>query len=156
MKTEPVILQTESIIIPAIIVLFALLAVLGIGLLWRGRRYQPESIDLMEGHDFEYYCAELLRRRGFQEVEVTRGSGDYGIDILAEKEGVTYAIQCKCYTTPVGVKAVQEAYAGRDYYDRMVGAVLTNQYFTQPAVEAARKLKILLWDRGYLESMMEE
>ena len=57
---------------------------------------------------------------------------------------------------PVGVKAVQEAYAGRDYYDRMVGAVLTNQYFTQPAVEAARKLKILLWDRGYLESMLEE
>ena len=57
---------------------------------------------------------------------------------------------------PVGVKAVQEAYAGRDYYDRMVGAVLTNQYFTQPAVEAARKLKILLWDRDYLEGMMEE
>ena len=90
------------------------------------------------------------------EVEVTRGSGDYGIDILAEKEGVTYAIQCKCYTSPVGVKAVQEAYAGRDYYDRMVGAVLTNQYFTSSAVEAAKKLKILLWDRGYLESMLEE
>ena len=56
----------------------------------------------------------------------------------------------------MGVKAVQEAYAGRDYYDRMVGAVLTNQYFTQPAVEAAGKLKILLWDRGYLEDMVEE
>ena len=87
---------------------------------------------------------------------MTKGSGDYGVDILAEKDGVTYAIQCKSYTAPVGVKAVQEAYAGRDYYDRMVGAVLTNQYFTQPAVEAARKLKILLWDRGYLEGMLEE
>ena len=54
------------------------------------------------------------------------------------------------------MKAVQEAYAGRDYYDRMVGAVMTNQYFTEPAVKAAKKLKILLWDRGYLESMMEE
>ena len=79
-----------------------------------------------------------------------------GVDILAEKDGVTYAIQCKRYDGPVGVKAVQEAYAGRDYYDRMVGAVLTNQYFTTPAVEAAKKLKILLWDGGYLESMMEE
>ena len=47
----------------------------------------------------------------------------------------------------VGVKAVQEAYAGRDFYDRMVGCVLTNQYFTQPAVDAAQKLKILLWDK---------
>lgn len=119
-------------------------------------RYRASSIDEMEGHDFEYFCADLLRRRGFIDVEVTKGSGDYGIDILAEKEGVTYAIQCKCYSTPVGVKAVQEAYAGRDYYDKMVGAVLTNQYFTTPAVEAAKKLKILLWDRGYLERMMEE
>ena len=122
----------------------------------RFRRKRDEDIDLMEGHEFEYFCADLLQRRGFQEVEVTKGSGDYGIDILAEKDGVTYAIQCKCYGAPVGVKAIQEAYAGRDYYDRMVGAVLTNQYFTQPAVEAAKKLKILLWDRGYLESMMEE
>ncbi|MCM1057750.1 MAG: restriction endonuclease [Firmicutes bacterium] len=122
----------------------------------RRNRYYPSDLDLMEGHDFEYYCAELLRRRGFQEVEVTKGSGDYGIDILAEKDGVTYAIQCKRYTAPVGVKAIQEAYAGRDYYDRMVGAVLTNQYFTQPAVEAAKKLKILLWDRGYLEEVLRE
>ncbi len=121
----------------------------------KNRAYERE-FDLLEGHEFEYYCADLLMKRGFQEVEVTRGSGDYGIDILAERDGVTYAIQCKCYSAPVGVKAVQEAYAGRDYYDCMVGAVLTNQYFTQPAVEAAKKLKILLWDRGYLESMIEE
>ena len=116
----------------------------------------PEHFDTLEGREFEYYCAELLQKKGFIEVEVTKGSGDYGVDILAEKDGVTYAIQCKCYTAPIGVKAIQEAYAGRDYYDRMVGAVLTNQYFTTPAVEAAKKLKILLWDRGYLESMLEE
>ena len=141
--------------------LIIILSIVAVGLilaiiLLRRRKVIPSDIDLMEGHDFEYYCAELLKKRGFQEVEVTKGSGDYGIDILAEKEGVTYAIQCKCYTAPVGVKAVQEAYAGRDYYDRMVGAVLTNQYFTRPAVEAAKKLKILLWDRGYLESMIDE
>lgn len=120
------------------------------------KRYSDRMLDEMEGLDFEYYCADLLRCHGFVEVEVTRGSGDYGIDILAQKDGVTYAIQCKRYSAPVGIKAVQEAYAGRDYYDRMVGCVLTNQYFTKAAVEAAGKLKILLWDRGYLESMMEE
>lgn len=120
------------------------------------KRYADDELDEMEGLDFEYYCAELLRNRGFIEVEVTKSSGDYGIDILAEKEGVTYAIQCKRYNAPVGVKAVQEAYAGRDFYDRMVGCVLTNQYFTQPAVDAAQKLKILLWDRDYLEEMIEE
>lgn len=118
--------------------------------------FRFHELDELEGHEFEYYCAELLEQKGFVEVEVTKGSGDYGIDILAEREGVTYAIQCKCYTSPVGVKAVQEAYAGRDYYDRMVGVVMCNQYFTSPAVEAAKKLKILLWDRGYIEEMIEE
>ena len=141
--------------ITIIIMISMAVLLISIILFLRARRNRPEDIDLMEGHEFEYYCAELLTKCGFQDVQVTKGSGDYGVDILAEKEGVTYAIQCKCYTSPVGVKAVQEAYAGRDYYDRMVGAVLTNQYFTRPAVEAAKKLKILLWDRGYLEGMQE-
>ena len=137
-------------------ILLAAVLILLLCLAFRNRKRYPDEMDLMEGHEFEYFCADLLRKKGFIEVEVTKGSRDYGIDILAEKDGVTYAVQCKCYTAPIGVKAVQEAYAGRDYYDRMVGAVLTNQYFTTPAVEAAKKLKILLWDRGYLESMMEE
>ena len=141
--------------IAGVSILFLLLLILSVWLMKR-RPKPPASLEEMEGHEFECFCARLLERRGFEEVEVTKGSGDYGIDILAEKDGVTYAIQCKRYTAPVGVKAIQEAYAGRDYYDRMVGAVMTNQYFTSPAVEAAKKLKILLWDGGYLEEMIEE
>lgn len=144
----------KIIIIIGIVLFCGLIA--GIVLISRKRHVSDDEFEDMEGHDFEYYCADLLKQKGFIEVEVTKGSGDYGIDILAEKDGVTYSIQCKCYGTPVGVKAIQEAYAGKDYYDRMVGAVLTNQYFTTPAVEAARKLKILLWDRGYLDEMLEE
>lgn len=147
--------ESTTIIIIILLFLIFLVAVFAITRKYR-RKYDIRSLDEIEGHEFERYCAELLKKRGFEEVSVTKGSGDYGVDVLAEKDGVTYAIQCKAYTTPVGVKAVQEAYAGREYYDRMVGAVLTNQYFTKPAVEAAKKLKILLWDRGYLDSMIEE
>lgn len=146
----------SEVLFVVIIIAFILILVLALVLLHRAKKRYPADIDLMEGRDFERFCADLLKHRGFLDVEVTKGSGDYGIDILAEKDGVTYAIQCKCYATPVGVSAIQEAYAGRDYYDRMVGAVMTNQYFTAPAVDAAKKLKILLWDRGYLERMMEE
>lgn len=145
-------IQTTIILLSALI----LLAGGAVFFLFRGRRRRGNIFDDMEGHEFEYFCAQLLENHGFTEVEVTKGSGDYGIDVLAQKDGVTYAVQCKRYSAPVGVKAVQEAYAGRDYYDRMVGAVMTNQYFTAPAVEAAKKLKILLWDGGYMESMMEE
>ena len=119
-------------------------------------RSRGSEMDDMEGHEFEYFCADLLKDNGVAEVEVTRGSGDYGVDILAEKDGITYAVQCKCHTDPIGIRAVQEVYAGRDYYDRMVWVVMTNQYFTSAAVHAAEKLKILLWDRGYVEAMMEE
>lgn len=146
----------EELIIITIIAVIMLFLLIGVILLVRANRKLPGDMDLMEGHEFEFFCAELLKKNGFLEVEVTRGSRDYGVDILAQKDGVSYAIQCKCYTTPIGVKAIQEAYAGRDYYDCMVGAVMTNQYFTTPAVEVAKKLKILLWDRGYLDGMMEE
>jgi restriction system protein len=142
-------IQTYFLI--AIIAGLIIIAGAGVALCLRFRHHeQTMEVDNMDGLDFEYYCADFLESIGFVDIEITKGSGDYGVDILAEKDGVTYAVQCKRYNGPVGVKAVQEAYAGRDYYDRMVGAVLTNQYFTQPAVEAAKKLKILLWDRDYM------
>ena len=147
-------IMTQVLELLIIIAGIVLVVVLGVLVCKRYRKYAwTRERDHMDGFDFEYYCADLLAANGFVDVKVTRSSGDYGVDILAEKDGVTYAIQCKRYTGLVGIKAVQEAYSGRDYYDRMVGAVLTYQYFTKSAVQAARKLKILLWDRDYLQSM---
>ena len=139
-----------------IFIVICVLLCLAFVLYIRKRKSFSGDYDLMEGREFEFFCADLLQKRGFLEVEVTKGSGDYGVDILAEKDGITYAIQCKRYEEPIGVKAVQEVYAGKDYYDRMVGVVMSNQYFTKAAVDMAGKLKIMLWDRGYLEEMIEE
>lgn len=133
----------------------AVILILAVHRLFTRKQYRPELIDELEGHDFEEYCADLLRRNGFSDVTVTKGSGDFGLDILCEKDGVTYGVQCKRYDKPIGVHAIQQAYAGRDYYGRMVGAVMTNQYFTEAAVKAASKLNIMLWDRGYLDEMKE-
>lgn len=108
------------------------------------------TIDLMEGHDFEYWSAELLRDLGFVNVEVTRGSGDQGVDILAEKDGIHYAIQCKCYRSPLGNTPIQEVYAGKKMYHCQIGAVMTNQYFTPGGKELADKTGTLLWDRDWL------
>ena len=51
---------------------------------------------------------------------------------------------------------MQEVYAGKDYYDRMIGVVITNQYFTEPAVKLASKLNVILWDRDYLNDLIGE
>ena len=120
------------------------------------RRGRKSPMDEMDGGQFEQYCAGLLENEGFSEVHVTAASRDFGADILCQKDGVTYAVQCKRYEGPVGLHAVQEVYAARDYYGCMVGAVMCSQYFTEPAVKMAEKLNILLWDRDYLEEMAEE
>ena len=113
-------------------------------------------IDAMstDGWQFEQYCADLLTKLGYSNVSVTTGSGDYGIDVLAEHDGVTYAIQCKCYSHPVGNKAVQEAFSGKEFYKRMVGVVVTNNTFTQAAVKTASETRVLLWDRSKLREMI--
>lgn len=113
------------------------------------------SIDNMEGHEFERFCAQLLRENGYERVTVTKESGDQGIDIIAYKDGVKFGIQCKCYATDIGNKAVQEAYSGKAYYNCHVGVVLTNRYFTRSAVELAQKNGILLWDRSRLLALIQ-
>lgn len=114
------------------------------------------SYDNMEGHQFEYFCADILKENGFKNVEVTQGSGDHGIDILAEKDGITYAIQCKCYSSNIGNAAVQQAHTGKSLYHKDIAVVLTNRYFTPQAQQEAAALGVKLWDRDKLNSMIEK
>lgn len=113
-----------------------------------------QLVDSMEGHEFEYWCAELLRKNGFTDVEVTKGSGDQGVDVLAVKDGIRYAIQCKCYSSNLGNGPVQEVNAGKSLYRCHVGVVMTNRHFTPSAKELATATGVLLWDRDKLEEML--
>ena len=100
----------------------------------------------MDGYQFEYQCAAILKKKHFKKIEVTKSSGDQGVDVLAFKHGKKYGIQCKYYTHPVGNKAVQEAYAGANFYDCEKVIVMTNVTFTKSASELAQKLDVELWD----------
>ncbi len=113
-----------------------------------------EDFDNMEGHDFEYFCAELLKKNGFKDVTVTNGSSDQGVDIIAEKESIKYGIQCKCYSSDIGNRAVQEIYAGKTFYKCHIGVVLTNRYFTNSARKLAQSNGIILWDRDKLITLV--
>lgn len=113
-----------------------------------------ENFDDLEGLEFENWCANLLRNNGFINVEVTRASGDQGVDILAEKGEIKYAIQCKCYSSDLGNSPIQEVHAGKSMYNCHVGAVMTNRHFTSGAKELAKATGVLLWDREKLLQMM--
>ena len=112
------------------------------------------NFDNMEGFEFEHFCADILSKNGFENVEVTQSSGDHGIDILAEKYGISYAIQCKCYSSNIGNSAVQQAHTGKSLYHKDIAVVLTNQYFTQQAIDEASVLGVKLWDRDKLQELI--
>lgn len=103
---------------------------------------------------FENIACRLLKANEFENIRNTPASGDYGIDILAEKDGISYAIQCKCYSKNIGNKAVQEAFSGSQFYNCMIAVVFTNSYFTKAAIETAKATKVLLWDRDKLMQMI--
>ena len=114
------------------------------------------AIDYMDGHDFEYMVSEILKKNNFNNVKVTKGSRDYGIDIIANKNGLKYGFQCKRYIDNVGVKAVQETFAGANYYGCDVAVVITNSYFTKNAQELASELNVKLWNRDVLKKYINQ
>lgn len=114
------------------------------------------TIDMMEGHDFERWCADALELNGFTHVEVTKGSGDQGVDILATKDGVKFAFQCKRYKSPLGNSPVQEVHAGKSFYDCHACGVITNQTFTVGAKDLALKLGVILWDSTWIIEQLQK
>lgn len=112
------------------------------------------DIDAMSGIEFESFVGDLLKSLGYSGVEVTKSSGDQGVDVIASKDGTKYAIQCKNYSSPLNNKPIQEVTTGKAVYGCDVGVVLTNSTFNQHAVEAANATGTLLWDRQILQKML--
>ena len=118
------------------------------------RYVSAAQVDNMNGHDFEYFCADLLRYDGFINIQVTRGSGDQGVDIIAWKDGQKYAIQCKRYNKNIGNAAVQQVNTGRTIYGCSKAIVLTNSHFTRSAIRAANAVGVMLWNRNKLNRLI--
>lgn len=136
-------------------VLTAFVLAAGSALLHKMGRMNLKKLDVMFGHEFEYACAGILRANGFKNVRVTQASGDFGVDITAQKNHVSYAVQCKRYEKKVNNSAIQEVIGGLAVYGCEVGAVMTNSYFTEPAKRLAEANGVILWDRDALAEMLD-
>ena len=101
----------------------------------------------MNGKDYERHAAGYLRTHGFRHVKLTGNSGDYGVDIIASKHMHRYAVQCKFYSKPVGVAAVQQVVGGMAYYNCDRALVITNNTFTRQARELAEMNGVVLMER---------
>lgn len=111
-------------------------------------------IDCLNGREFEFWCASLLERIGYTNIQVTPTSGDQGADIVAMCNGLRYAIQCKCYSGSLGNKPIQEVASARTIYQCNGAIVMTNSHFTKGGIEAAQANNVQLIDReGLIDQM---
>lgn len=114
-----------------------------------------DYIDSLTGIEFEQYFSKLLFFLGYQS-NCTNATADYGLDVIAIKDGIKYGFQCKLYSQNVGNDAVQEALSGKLYYNCHVAIVVTNNYFTHNAIKQAEKSNVVLWDRDKLEEILKQ
>jgi hypothetical protein len=104
-----------------------------------------ERLRTLSGLDFEKHVGELYKRLGY-DVELTRAGGDQGIDVIATSPQQRIGIQCKQWRDVVGNGGVQEAIAGRAYYNCSHAAVICTSTFTQPARDLAERANVQLID----------
>ncbi len=118
--------------------------------------YDLADLDALSGAEFEAWIAEVLTAAGFRTEDI-RTSGDFGVDVIAEIDGVRFGIQAKRYSSNVGNSAVQEANAGAEFHRCDVPAVVTQSGFTRAAIAQAERSQppCLLVGRDDIHEMAE-
>ncbi len=114
--------------------------------------FPVDNIDKMDGIDFENFAAKWLKYNSYRDIKVTPASSDYGVDVLARRDGVLYGVQCKRYSGNVGISAVQEISAGIAYYECDKGMIFTNSELTRSASNLAEANGIEVIDGELLKS----
>ncbi|HVC36432.1 MAG TPA: restriction endonuclease [Candidatus Dormibacteraeota bacterium] len=120
-------------------------------LIFRRQNYafNKTSMDTMDGLTFERYIAQLLKKHGYINIKLTERY-DYGVDIIAYKNSITWGIQVKCYSGLVKADAVRQVVTGLKKYKCDRAMVITNSYFSNVAKELARCNDCALADRDML------
>lgn len=90
--------------------------------------------------EFEHYCSEWMTYLGFKGVNVSKASGDGGVDIFA----IGAVAQVKFYNTPIGVGPVREL-LGASLDFRAQPIFFSSMSYTQAAVDFADRNNIALF-----------
>ena len=69
----------------------------------------------LDGWSFEEEVAEIFRLNGY-DVEVTKKTGDGGVDLILWKDDMKTIVQCKHYSAPIQVGFVRELNGVREDY----------------------------------------
>lgn len=114
-----------------------------------------KDVDKMDGLDFERYVMVVLRKQGYSNIKPTE-KYDYGVDIIAQKDGIKWGIQAKRYSGLVKASAVRQVVTGLSVYGCDRAMVITNSTFSKVAVQLAQSNNCVLVDSWILSRMIRE
>ena len=124
-------------------------------LLHSRRSGRLRNVDSMDGLDFEKYVAKLLVAVGFHNVSLTE-QYDFGVDIVAEKDGLRWGIQTKRYSGLVKANAVRQVVTGLKLYNCDRAMVITNSSYSAVARRLAHANDCVLVDRAGLHRLVRQ
>lgn len=125
------------------------------------RTGDPANLERMSGVEFEKFVTALLARMEFR-PEMTRATGDGGIDIVAILDkpilGGKYLFQCKRYAPEnlVGVSTVRDFYGAVTADKAVKGILITTSDFTAQAREFAERVGLELINLRQLQALLAQ
>lgn len=111
--------------------------------------FKLSDVDTMDGLDFEKYVANVLKKQGYSNIALTE-QYDYGVDIIATKDGICWEIQVKRHSGLVRAEAVRQVVTGLRVYGCDRAMVITNSFFSRVAIQLADSNDCVLVDRAQL------
>lgn len=156
-------LAARAVDLPLLGVVAGGLLLVALGGAWRRQRQQARSLALLQDADrlrhlngvaFEHALQAVFQRQGYR-VGLTPGSGDFGADLILHRGGQATVVQAKRYQDRVGVHAVQEVIAAREYYQAHAALVVTTATYTHAARELAARTGVTLWDGAHLAAAVQ-
>lgn len=96
---------------------------------------------------FEKYCADLFRARGFH-VQETPPTRDGGFDLVLERRGKRYLVECKCYAKhqTIGRPHLQKLAGANTIQRADVLVFITTSRFSADAIAFAEQIGMRLVD----------
>lgn len=118
-----------------------------------------KDLNSLSGTEFEELCAALIVDLGFQ-IEMTKTSGDGGIDIIANSNlpliKGKYIIQCKRYSGTVGEPILRDLYGVVTSERANKGILMTTGTFTRNAIAFAEGKPLELIDIYGIQALISK
>ena len=105
------------------------------------RKELREHLKRMHPYRFEQLVRDLLEAMGYEDVTVTKASGDYGVDVVAMVQfgitTITEVVQVKRHQGSIQRPILDQLRGALPYYKALRGTIITLGTFSKGCIDAA-------------------